>query len=540
MPPAADTPESGTFELHTNDARRGAATSVLIDPLRGDARVRVPLAGPDQAYRCHGPRASLLTNDLRLAVARHRPALDPQGVYALLQYGAIPAPFTLFRGVERLPPGHEASLDSGFVARLPPPATVPPADADDSEAALIARIDEVLLGNRRPQAIFFSGGVDSGFLAARFAAAGFRDVLLLNYAFAADDPEAAHAARMASHLGLPIERIEPSSERVADVLARAALDYSYPFGDYSSLATNLLVRRTAEWLPPGSEVVDGTGADGAFAVGCMTEGVIRSRYERLASLPRWIGELAQRVHAWAGLTTSDGPMASAARLVHRATMMPPLLAAVVAQNSLHGECFRASSQARTAVDDALMQLVASLTPSASIADKATTLDVVLVCGGIFAAKDFDPLRHRGVDVLYPFLHPDVLRLSLALPWSTRCADGQPKALLKRALARHVPAELVFRRKSGFRPRVHSAFSGADMRAFVQECALRPESPLREFLNWGPVEHLFSRAFRAEPVHTKAYNLLWVLAFLGGWIDGLTRLRGTAQADSSEQPSSTAE
>jgi asparagine synthetase B (glutamine-hydrolysing) len=203
--------------------------------------------------------------------------------------------------------------------------------------------------------------------------------------------------------------------------------------------------------------------------------------------------------------------------------MPPLLAAVIAQNSLHGECFSVTSNVRTTVNDALMHTVSSLTPSPSLADRATTLDVVVVCGGIFAAKDFDPLRHRGVDALYPFLHPAVLGPSLALPWTTRCAGGQPKAVLKRALARHVPADLVFRRKSGFRPRAHTAFGEVDMRDFVLDSALRRDSPLREFLNWRRVERLFGRAFAAERIHTKAYNLLWVLAFVGSWIDGLTRI-----------------
>ena len=532
IPTVLDKDDSGIVELQANEARPGTTTSVLFSPITGNVRIRVPLASPDQAYRWRGPAASLFTNDLRLAVARQRLVLDPHGVYALLQYGAIPAPFTLFRGVERILPGHEACLDSTLLTRLPQAGPLPVASAsDETEAALLTRIDDVLLGTRRPSAIFFSGGVDSSLLASRIAAAGLRDVPLLNYAFGPDDPEAAHAGRMAAHLGMPIERIQPASEKAVDILARAALEYSYPFGDYSSLPTNLLVRATTARLPRGSEVVDGTGADGVFAVGHTRQDVIRSRYEPLGSLTPWIGQLAGRLHAWSGLTASDGRIAAAARLIRCVTTMPPLLAAVIAQNSLQDECFYATSEVRASVNDALMHMVASLTPSTSLADKATTLDVTLVCGGIFAAKDFDPLRHRGVDAVYPFLHPEVLGPSLALPWNTRCAGGQPKGLLKRALTRHVPADLVFRKKSGFRPRVHSAFSDIDMRDFVQDCALRRDSSLCEFLNWDPVEHLFSRAFDAKPIHTKAYNLLWALAFVGSWIDGLARLYTGPRGDS---------
>jgi len=517
-------PEARDFELHVNGVRIGTTTSVMFNTRTANVRVRVPFASPDQAYRWRGPKVSLFTNDLRLAIARQPLSVDRCGVYALLQYGAIPPPFTLFRGVERIPPGHEAALDSTFLTKLPQPSSLPlSSDANETEAALVARIDDVLFRDRRPSAVFFSGGVDSGLLAARIRAAGIRDVPLLNYAFGADDPEAAHAHVMASHLGMPIERIEASTERVAEVLERVAFEYSYPFGDYSSLPTYLLVRGAARWLPPGAEVVDGTGSDGTFALGYAVERVMRKRYQPLSLLPSWAGGLAGRFHAWAGLTTSDGRFASAVRLVHRVTTMPPLFAAVIAQNSLHGECFFAEQDVRDEVSDAVTLMVRQLTQSTSIADRATTLDVVFVCSGIFAAKDFDPLRLRGVDVLYPFLHPDVLAPTLGVPWGIRCAGGQPKALLKRALARHVPPELVFRKKSGFDPPQHQAFTEGEMNEFVRHRALRRESLLAEFLNWDRVQWLFSRAFEGRPLHRTAYNLLWTLSFAGSWLDGLTRV-----------------
>jgi asparagine synthase (glutamine-hydrolysing) len=517
-----------SFELHVNDARPGTATSVLLDPGTASVRVRVPFASPDQAYLCRTRTASLVTNDLRLAVARQELSLDPRGVYGLLQYGAVPAPFSLFRGVERLRPGHESSLDSTHSTRLSRPVPFRGSSTSGDETFVLARIDSVLL-ERRPRAIFFSGGVDSSLLAARIAAAGIRDVPLLNYAFGANDPETAHAELVASHLGLPFERIEHSTEEAVDVLAHAARDYSYPFGDYSSLPTNLLVRASAPWLPPGSEVLDGTGADGVFAVGFAFEGSIRSRYEPLGLLPPWIGELAGRIHRWAGLIATDGTTALTMRLIHRATTMPPLLAALIAQNSLHGECFRVAREVRTKVTEAAMELVASLAPSTSTADRATTLDVVHVCGGIFAAKDFDPLRHRGVDALYPFLHPDVLGPSLELPWSTRCAGAEVKALLKGALARQIPSNLVYRKKSGFGPPVLQMFTD-DMHDFIRSRVLRRDAPLAGFLRWRRVERLFARAFGGEPLHAKAYNLVWVLAFVGAWIDGLTQLRAEMQSN----------
>lgn len=517
------------FELLVSDTRPETATSVVIDSGATCIRVWVPFASPDQTYIRRSPAVSLVTNDLRLAVARHPPALDPHGVYALLQYGAIPAPFTLFRDVERVRPGHEARLGSSFEVKTLERTILPDAPGPDgSEALVVSCLDRVLLREPRPSAIFFSGGVDSSLLAARFAAAGVCDVPLLHYSFGPDDPETVCAERIASSLGMPFECIEDSTDAAVEVLSYAARDYSYPFGDYSSLPTNRLVRASSAWLPPGSAVIDGTGADGAFACGFKMERSIRARYRPLAWLPAWIGQLAGRVHARTGSIATDWGVGSALRLVHRATTKPELIAAVITQNCLHGECFHAAREVRSQVDAAVLDIVASLTSSHALADRASTLDLVHVCGGIYAAKDFDPLRHRGVDAVYPFLHPEVLGPSLRLPWSARCPDDEQKGLLKRALARHVPSDLVYRRKRGFRPRIKRFFSDGRVREFIADRALRRDSLLAEFLDWGGVDVLVSRASQVRPLHGRAYNLLWVLAFAGSWLDGLTDLEMSRQ------------
>ena len=150
------------------------------------------------------------------------------------------------------------------------------------------------------------------------------------------------------------------------------------------------------------------------------------------------------------------------------------------------------------------------------------LDVAHVCGGIFAAKDFDPLRHRGVSVFYPFLHPHVLQAGLALPWAARCRDGERKALLKTALARFVPPSLVYRRKSGFRPPVHRFFARREVRDYIESEILGRDSILGEFVDRRRVELLF-RAAVARELDAKAYNFLWALVFLGSWLQGVFRL-----------------
>jgi asparagine synthetase B (glutamine-hydrolysing) len=515
---------NGAFTIHGSDVRPASATSVSVDSSTWNVTVRVPVASPDQAYVGRGSGCSWVTNDLRLAVARQPLELDPCGVYALLQYGAVPAPFTLFPNLERVCPGHQASL--GSPAQTPIPlARVPDTEPGDqaTTAAIVARLDDAILQAPRPRAIFFSGGVDSGLIAARAAAAGLRDVLLLNYAFGPDDPEATHAARMAAALDLPLERIEDAPHHAVAMLERVAFDYAYPFGDFSTLPTNLLVRAMASSIPPGSLVLDGTGADGSFEKGFTVARELPIR-ALLRFAPARVGDLAGQLHARAGMITSESRLAALIRRLRLMTMMPPIFALVIAQHSLHGDAFYTARPIRDAVDRELSAMMTALSPSPSTADLATTLDVVHVCAGIYAAKDFHPLRHRRLEVLYPFLYPDVLAATEALPWTARCAGGVPKGLLKRALELHVSPSMIYRPKGGFTPPIWRVLERRDVRAFIEDQALRRDSSIAHFLRWGPTTSLFERAFRGERLNQGAHNFLWILAFAGSWLEGLGRLR----------------
>jgi hypothetical protein len=48
----------------------------------------------------------VISNDLRLLMTRDPGDFDPVGFYSLFHFGAVSAPFTLFKKVRRVPPGH--------------------------------------------------------------------------------------------------------------------------------------------------------------------------------------------------------------------------------------------------------------------------------------------------------------------------------------------------------------------------------------------------------------------------------------------------
>src|SRR6184192_13346 len=114
---------------------------------------------------------------------------------------------------------------------------------------------------------YFSGGVDSSLLAARLSQLGRHDVRLVNYCFGREDTESPLAARVASHLGLECHQVRHELREVAQVLERVDRDYSFPFGDLSTIPTNILVHGSLSLADESRTVIEGTGADGAFGFG---------------------------------------------------------------------------------------------------------------------------------------------------------------------------------------------------------------------------------------------------------------------------------
>ena len=117
-----------------------------------------------------------------------------------------------------------------------------------------------------------------------------------------------------------------------------------------------------------------------------------------------------------------------------------------------------------------------------------------MCAGIFAAKTFDPLATRGFRPLYPFMEPEMVRLSLSLSYETRCPAGESKGLLKELLAESLPRDWIYRTKSGFVPPFAEIISTAARSEYVRETVLSSRNPLLGYFREDRLVELFEDAF----------------------------------------------
>jgi asparagine synthase (glutamine-hydrolysing) len=440
--------------------------------------------------------------------------LDDVALCAYLQYGCIPPPFALSKTVQRMPGGHVLRWLPNASPRIEPRPlrAVPAPGSDNPSDALEEALDRVLSRQPTGSVVLFSGGVDSSLMAVRLRALGRRDVRLVNYAFSKDDPEGQHAIRVAKALGMPCDQLVHDPAEVPAMVARIGREYSFPFADFSSVPTNLLVQAVTGLAAHGSAVIEGTGADAAFGMWSK-----HHNWSRACDLPRIVRVVLGVAYKTLGLWKGSGALRleQISRVCRRAMQMP-MRHAVMAQNALDGIAYVIPAPTRAKIEDAIDASIERLSEGLDPITRLSFLDLVQVCAGQFAAKSFDPLCGHGFVPVYPFLEPEVLRASLALPWETKCTGGEDKALLKSMLCRHLPRELIYRRKSGFRPPMGELLSCEAFQGLIDE-ALSKNSPLEPVLRVPTCRKIADRARRGRPLAFQAQYFLWLLVFLSSWI-----------------------
>jgi asparagine synthase (glutamine-hydrolysing) len=206
------------------------------------------------------------------------PAVDRAAVGALMQYGVIPAPASIYQNVRKLGPGthlvvscnddrlHRSetiywALDEG----APEQNSLRPfgASAVDELESLLLDSVRLRLTADVPVGALLSGGIDSSLVVALMQALSSQPVRTFTVGFAESSyDESAAAAAIARHLGTEHHELRVSARDALDTIPSLPTIYDEPFADSSQIPTYLVSRLARQHV---KVALTGDGGDELFA-----------------------------------------------------------------------------------------------------------------------------------------------------------------------------------------------------------------------------------------------------------------------------------
>lgn len=500
---------------------RAEGEGIVRFGLEGDVSVRlsgpslsveIPVGCARPVYHRQDRDAIWLSDDVRLLltpVMHH----DPCGLLALLELVAPVAPFTPWVGIRLAPSGMTLRVDLATLGIVATPVPWPDAALADDAVGEIGTLLDAALRTARPErlgVLLFSGGVDSGVIAARLARLDLGEVVLVHSSRGENDRETAHARAMAQHLGLPFHRTDYVP---AEALRHfpAIVDAPWIATDFSTLPTWALADQVADRWPEADVIWDGSGADALYGGLSSVE-----RWRRIYRVPGFVRRMAAARYATHEEWTREGRRDDVLRLIRRSTRWPDPFVAV-SGHAMGGILFRDLEAERARLVGELAAWYDHAGSAIPGASRPKLLGVTYANAGGHCRKAMGRYARIGADVAFPFLHTPVVAHGLggAATWPREWREG--KGALKQLLARHVPHEMVYREKSGFSiPAARTFGEPAFIQAFdeVMESSGGPFSDLIARPSLHRVrEHLVAR--RTMAWYT--YEAIWAIVVGHHWI-----------------------
>ena len=380
-----------------------------------------------------------------------RGEIDLDALEAFLAFNSIPAPYSIFRDVRKLPAGHVLVWEAGAVT-LERYARPGPASADEirtgDEAELVEELRARLRDSVRahllsdvPVGVLLSGGVDSAALAALAAQETPEAVHTFTIGFAERSfDERADARLVAERYGTRHHEllVRPEPELLLQALADT---FDEPFADSSALPTYLVSQLAADHV---KVALSGEGGDELFG-GYYTYAADLFA-DRVAPLARIARPLVEALPA----STRKASLDYKAKRFVRAAHLPPLerhhgwkeIFSVEARSELTG---------RRATFDPVDVYRARYAETTGAPQLARLQDVdfgVYLVDDLLVKTDRASMAHS-LEARVPYLDTVVTNLALALPTRHKIRGLSKKVLLRKAAAPLLPREIVHGKKRGF-------------------------------------------------------------------------------------------
>lgn len=436
----------------------------------------------------------------------------------LLRHNCIPAPFSIYQGIEKLRPGHFLCivLEGASTSAQPRPywemsqaiaqGISNPFNGSDTlaidllENQLSQSIGSQMLADV-PLGAFLSGGVDSSTIVALMQRQSSQAVR--TFAIGFNEPgynEAQHAKEVANHLGTDHTEFYVSSADALALIPQLPQIYCEPFADSSQIPTFLVSKMAREHV---TVALSGDAGDELFGG--------YNPYQFAPKIWGFLRRLPQPLRALAANVLVGLPMPDKAR---------KLVEVLPAASREEFYCILMSHWKQSELlvigtREPLAQMY-SFRAMPKISDYAhwmMAMDAQTYMPDDILVKVDRAAMANSLETRVPMLDHRVVELAWRLPMHMKIRNGKGKWVLREVLYRHVPKALIDRPKKGFSIPMARWLRGP-LRDWAE--ALLDESRLQQegYLHPEPIRRVWQQHLQGRADHS---TQLWGVLMFQAWL-----------------------
>lgn len=455
-----------------------------------------------------------------------KPETDDHALYDFLTFNQLDPPRTMFKGIYKLGPGECMTVSQKGIVLKEEYWKPEYSDFNSKgESELTDRLFELFDQSVQyrmvadvPVGAFLSGGVDSSAVVAlmRKYATGAIKTYSVGFEGQPDYDERIHAHKVAEMFQTEHHEVLISPQDISEFLPRIVEIFDEPMADATAIPIYFISKLARA---NGSIVVQtGDGADELFAGyrGWKKYRDIYPWYNRVASLPKFI-------RSGLALVNESGRESRTREIIHRAASGQELFwgsAKAFKEHSKKDFLNKDWLNKSGAVNS--YEVVKKYRDEFSLLQKRypwlNETDWMCYIGFRFQIPSrylyrMDRLgMSAGIEIRSPFLDYNMVNYALSVPSSLKVKNDEPKYILKKALEKVLPRDILYRKKMGFNvplrewsAEVMIDYIESNLKTFSSNTGIFREAELRQHIQ------------QLKKGNTGYTNNLWTVYFLMNWM-----------------------
>lgn len=470
--------------------------------------------------------------------------IDRNSIALLLRYNCIPAPYSIYKGIYKLKPGHYVQLplsnltkaqkvypisywsfNNVVEAGLKAPFVGSSDQAIDTlEKALLTSVSDQMLSDV-PLGAFLSGGIDSSTVAALMQAQSSSPIKTFTIGFNEKGyNEAKHAKAVARHLCTDHTELYVQASDALNVIPKLSNIYSEPFSDSSQIPTFLVSKLASQHV---KVALSGDGGDELFG-GYNRYLMAKDIWKKSRRIPKPARKLISHLlltiptNKWDTIFDLISPALPQHLRIRTPGGKAHKLANVLSLDSNY-EYYRALTshwlQPNNIVIDGFEP--STLTSNYKAWPKTDSFEHAMMAIDAQTYMTDDILvkvdraaMANSLETRVPLLDHRIVELAWKMPLEYKIKDGEGKWLLKQVLFRYIPQEIIERPKMGFGIPLHD-WLRTSLRDWAE--SLLDENLLRNqgYFHPEPIRKMWTEHLSGKHNHQ---HHLWDVLVFQAWLE----------------------